>query len=73
MLANRIYRMIDNRQKKLEEIKNKPDNRFCSCGLEKEEIFTCKHKSCQEQRLDDVRINKLVESGWLPIERWRHT
>jgi len=61
------------RRKALEKIKQKPNTRLCSCGLEKEDIFNCKHKSCQESRLDEIRVNDLVERGWLPIERWRHT
>lgn len=64
---------MDDLEKELNEIKSRPNNRICSCGLEREEIFTCKHKSCIEQRIEDKRINKLVESGWLPVNRWRHT
>lgn len=62
----------DEWEKRLEEKKSEPNNRICSCGLEREEIFNCEHKSCQEQRLEDRRINGLVEAAWLPIERWRH-
>lgn len=62
-----------NRAEELELRKQKPNNSFCSCGLEKGEQRNCKHKSCQVDREHQKNVNDLVERGWLPVERWRHT
>lgn len=64
---------MNERSKALEKIKQKPNNRFCSCGLEGSKINTCEHNSCQVDREHQKNVNDMVERGWLPIERWIHT
>jgi len=65
--------MINERTKLLNEIKSKPFTGFCTCGLEGKEIFTCNHESCKEDLKHQKHVNNLVDRGWLPIERWKHT
>jgi len=62
------------RKTRLDKIKSKPDTNICTCGLKGVlEFRTCTNEGCQVNQEHQKKVNELVENGWLPVDRWRHT